>query len=558
LRRGIDGYGSAVRNRYLDLLRAAAILRVIVYHLFGWPWLTILLPAMGVMFALAGSLMAASLDTRKAGKVVTSRLRRLLPPLWAFGLIAVPVMLWAGWAHEDGDYPLSLPSLAFWLVPVGDPPGSQWGIDLWEPLWYLRAYLWFVALSPVLYWAYKRVGWFAVAAPILLIAVLDKTGFSLPDVADTAMWDFAAYGACWIAGFAHHDGRLARLRPSTVIGASLVLGVAAMYWLQGHPGEEGIDLNDVPESQALWSLAFVLLALRWTPDMGWLERSRPMAAAVTLLNARAVTIYLWHNVMIAIAWPLLAYLTLDDLGVLNGPVTLATVLALTAGCVVLLGWVEDLAARRRPRLWPAGTARAKRAAAPAADQPTADPSGADTPTAAIPTVPLSTGVVSTADVPMDLAGADAGEVPTASDPWGDPSSTASPAAASRSTDSLVTGALSTNSPATNSLATGSLFARDRSEDGAAPGTVPAQSGPLPEFDRFGFDREWFGADESATTIELALGQPALGQPALGQPALGQPALGEAASSQRAAAGWPELPASVSAEPADGWAGPAHP
>ena len=41
------------RNRYLDLLRAAAIGRVIVYHLFGWPWLTIVLPAMGVMFALA-------------------------------------------------------------------------------------------------------------------------------------------------------------------------------------------------------------------------------------------------------------------------------------------------------------------------------------------------------------------------------------------------------------------------------------------------------------------------------------------------------------------------
>src|SRR3954453_1795209 len=96
------GYVFAVRNRYLDLLRAAAIVRVIVYHLFGWPWLSIVLPAMGVMFALAGSLTAASLDKRGAGKVITSRLRRLLPPLWLLGLIAVPVMLALGWAHETG------------------------------------------------------------------------------------------------------------------------------------------------------------------------------------------------------------------------------------------------------------------------------------------------------------------------------------------------------------------------------------------------------------------------------------------------------------------------
>jgi peptidoglycan/LPS O-acetylase OafA/YrhL len=371
-----------VRNRYLDLLRAAAILRVIVYHLFGWPWLTILLPAMGVMFALAGSLMAASLDARKAGAVVTSRLRRLLPPLWVLGLIAVPLMLVGGWAHESGDYPLSWPKLAFWLLPIGDPPGSERGIDLWEPLWYLRAYLWFVVLSPLLYPLYRRIGWAAVAAPIALLAILDKTGFSLPDTADTAMWDFVAYGACWIAGFAHHDGRLARVRPWLLATVVAVLGSAALYWLHGHPGEERFDLNDVPESQALWSLAFVLVVLRWQAPMGWLDRVKPIRAAVAVLNARAVTIYLWHNVMIAIAWPLLTYLALDDLGLLNGPVTLATVLLLTAGSVMIFGWVEDLAARRRPRLWPATTHRHS----PAADTP---PSGAGSKDGRIPAGPAT-------------------------------------------------------------------------------------------------------------------------------------------------------------------------
>jgi peptidoglycan/LPS O-acetylase OafA/YrhL len=349
-----SGYRFAVRNRYLDLLRAAAIVRVVVYHLFGWPWLSILLPAMGIMFALAGSLTAASLDKRGAGRVITSRLRRLLPPLWLLALIAVPAMLAAGWAAEsDGEHPFSPAGLVFWLLPLGDPPGSDRAVDVWEPLWYVRAYVWFVLLSPVFYPAYRRLGWIVVAAPVLLIAALDKTGFSLPETADAAMWDFATYGACWLAGFAHHDGRLRRLHPAAVTAAAAVLGGAALYWLSGHPGENGWDLNDVSESQALWSLAVVLLALRWQPPMDWLARVRPLDATVTLLNNRAVTVYLWHNIAIALVFPVLTWLALDDLGALDGPADLVGALVLTAGAVLAFGWAEDLAARRRPRLWPA-------------------------------------------------------------------------------------------------------------------------------------------------------------------------------------------------------------
>jgi peptidoglycan/LPS O-acetylase OafA/YrhL len=356
-----------VRNRYLDLLRAAAILRVIVYHLFGWPWLSILLPAMGVMFALAGSLTAASLDRRPAGAVLTSRLRRLLPPLWLLAAIAVPAMLVLGWAgQEGGDEPLSW-KLGLWLLPIGDPPGSARGIDVWEPLWYIRAYLWFVLLSPLLYRAYRKIGWGAVAAPVVLLAVLDTTGFALPfGRADAAMWDFATYGACWIAGFARHDGRLARIRPGLVVAAAAVLGLAALYWLRGHAGETGWDLNEVPESQALWSLAFVLLVLRWQPDMSWLRRTPRLDGAVQLLNARAVTVYLWHNIAIAAVWPVLAVLALDDLGPVEGPVVLVASLLLTGVAVLAFGWVEDVAARRRPRLWPVGDGRGGADAEPAA------------------------------------------------------------------------------------------------------------------------------------------------------------------------------------------------
>ncbi|MEV4347519.1 acyltransferase family protein [Actinoplanes sp. NPDC049596] len=339
------------RNRYLDLLRAAAIVRVIVYHLFGWPWLPMVLPAMGIMFALAGSLTAASMSRRGAVQVVRSRLRRLLPPLWLLGLVAVPFMILTGWARESGgEHPFSVPSLIFWILPVGDPPGSEAAADVWVPLWYIRAYLWFVLLSPALILLWRRIGWATVALPFGLLAALGLSGVSLPAVADAAVWDFATFGACWIAGFAHHDGRLARVEPWLAYTLAPMLAAAALW--RAHDAGSW-DLNDVPETQALWSFAFVLIVLRWQPPMGWLTRAVPLDRTVTVVNSRAVTIYLWHNAAIAAVWPLLAYPGLDDLGGLPGAaVQLLTTFVLVLATMLAFGWAEDLAARRPARLWP--------------------------------------------------------------------------------------------------------------------------------------------------------------------------------------------------------------
>lgn len=369
-----------VRNRYLDLLRAAAILRVVVYHTFGWAWLTVALPAMGVMFAIAGSLMAASLADAAARRVVLSRMRRLLPPMWVLALVSVPLMMAHGWSPADLDRPVDL---FFWLVPLGDPPGSEWGRPLWEALWYLRAYLCFVLASPLLYAVYRRAGWSTVAAPLVLLAGLNLTGFALPGPADAAMWDFAIYGACWMVGFAHRDGRLARLPLPVLLGLAAAAATGGLAWLVvrgGGPGVEGLGseglgaegLGAEPVAEALWSLAFVLLVLRWRPALGWLDRRTgpgeregggvrpgPLDAAVRLLNARAVTVYLWHVPMISLTAVLLAGF---DTGALDAPLMLAGTLLLTGTVVVAVGWVEDLAARRRPAVWPVRRPVGRRAA----------------------------------------------------------------------------------------------------------------------------------------------------------------------------------------------------
>ena len=145
-----------MRNRYLDLLRAVAVVRVVLYHVTGWPLLTIVFPAMSVMFALAGSMMAASLD-RSGPIAVERRLRRLLPSLWVLSAVAVPAMIVDGLAWDW--------RLLMWFFPLHDPPaGGPW-LEALSAMWYLRDFLWFVLLSPLLLPLYRRFPLFTMALP---------------------------------------------------------------------------------------------------------------------------------------------------------------------------------------------------------------------------------------------------------------------------------------------------------------------------------------------------------------------------------------------------------
>ena len=101
----------------------------------------------------------------------------------------------------------------------------------------------------------------------------------------------------------------------------------------------------------------MLLLLRFRPDFDALAR-RPLAdRVVTIFNARAVTVYLWHEValmasvpLIDVLWEVPAFerdLPLDSVWFQFGAVWV-----LIAAAVALLGWVADVAAKRRPRLLP--------------------------------------------------------------------------------------------------------------------------------------------------------------------------------------------------------------
>ncbi|MFI9826978.1 acyltransferase [Streptomyces sp. NPDC051913] len=343
-----------LRDRYFDTLRAVALIRVVTYHTFGWAWCGMVFPSMGIMFGLAGTLMAKSLE-RPALKVVKSRLRRLLPPFWFWGVFVVLAMLVHGWMPRHYN-------IVFWIVPFGDPPGNKWGVQAWEILWYLRTYLWFVLLSPLLLKVFRLARVPVLLLSLVPILVLNFVWSGPEGRLGNELWDFSTYLFCWILGFAHRDGVLERMRPAVVVVLSLAAVGYGGWYAFTHQGEVGTyDLDEIPLAQAFWSAGYVML-LMWAKayfriDFARLTRYRRLDRVVTVFNARAVTIYLWHEIALILAVPLIdqfwnvpafeKYLPLESQWFMFG-----IGWVLIAVFVLACGWVEDVAAKKKPRLLP--------------------------------------------------------------------------------------------------------------------------------------------------------------------------------------------------------------
>ena len=304
---------------------------------------------------------------RSAEDAVFGRLRRLLPPLWVLGAILVPVALLVGWPQRPGWVRLLL-----WIVPVVPPPGPDWAEPAVGLLWYLTTYLWLVVLSPVALWLYRRARLVTVALPLAALAVLQVLPWSFSHTVGSVVTDLLTFAACWILGFAHRNGDLQRIPALMIVVVSAVCTTVGITWAATHPGEDGIDLATAPLAYGIYSVGLVVFLLRFRPPMGWLEHRRFLSAVLNLLNARAVTIYLWHNIAIALSVPVGDYVQVWRVGdtlIMVG--YFGVTLVLLAVLIAALGWVEDIAARRQARLLPLSPAAGRpRRTAPAWSGPT--------------------------------------------------------------------------------------------------------------------------------------------------------------------------------------------
>ncbi|MCX5009675.1 acyltransferase [Streptomyces sp. NBC_00555] len=364
------------RDLYLDLLRALALLRVVLYHNFGWFWLPLAFPSMGVMFALAGALMTRSLS-RPALGVIRGRLRRLLPPMWLFGAVLITLQILDGWGPDSDGHPTWWwAKLAFWILPLSTPPFAEglsgfhqvehtWAEQIIVPLWYLRAYLWYVLLSPLMLWALRRLPVLTLVTPLALLIVMN-TFFADQEFIYSRVWetanDFTMFGSCWILGMAHQEGLLKKIPQYVLPSIAPLIMVAGFWYLQTRPVDPTVptDIESWPIAQALWSLGFVAILLHVSPS--WEQWPRPLErwnGLVSLINARAVSIYLWHQAALVVAIPLIDplwsvsffYKNLQWL-LTSQWFTLLVAIPLLGLLVLTFGWVEDVAAKRAPRLLP--------------------------------------------------------------------------------------------------------------------------------------------------------------------------------------------------------------
>jgi peptidoglycan/LPS O-acetylase OafA/YrhL len=322
----------------LDVLRAVATVRVVLYHSSGdprWSWFA----AMPAMFFVGGALYAKSLDRRPSMVVLRHRLRRILVPMWAWSAFVFLVYTVNGsWGRVPG---WGIPGF---ILPITPPVGPQGLHDplhwTWMALWYLNAYIVFMIIGIPLRRLQQK---HPVAIMAVLAVPIVVSGIAGPN----AVAGLTSNLVFWLLGYWYHDHRHRMPSRRTLGGVGLVATVIALGYGAAVTGQWVIVTSD-PFLNAAVGVAWVALALALAPGVERVAALRPVDVVVTWIQQRALTIYLWHALAtgIVIEWAL-HNSTFD-----SGWTRVAAVFVLTFLIVLATGWIEDVAAERRAKVWP--------------------------------------------------------------------------------------------------------------------------------------------------------------------------------------------------------------
>ncbi|MBI0294626.1 acyltransferase [Streptomyces sp. PRKS01-29] len=307
----------ARRDRYVDFLRATAIVTVVIGHwlavtitfrdgrldgehllsVLPWThWLTWIFQVMGIFFLVGGYANAASWDSaRRRGDGyadwLVSRADRLLRPTTLFIATGVVVAAVARLAGADP----GLVRLAAWLVAIS--------------LWFLAVYLAVVALTPAMLAAHRRWSLFVPAILTVVAAGFDALRLGT----GVGYLGAANFLIVWLIlpqlGFAWRDGTLTRTpaRPWLLfLGGSAAL--VALTTIGPYPvsmvGVPGAAVqNTSPPTVALLALSVaqtglgLLLAGPLRPRLS----RRRVWMVVIAVNGGIMTLFLWHMVPVLVA-----------------------------------------------------------------------------------------------------------------------------------------------------------------------------------------------------------------------------------------------------------------
>lgn len=381
--------GGATRNRYVDLLRVAALGTVVLGHwlvidvvyrrgeLSGQnvleqapytAWLTLVFQTMPVFFLAGGFANASSWSSHRdrGGSWPAWLQRRVCGLAWPTTVYVGAVTAVVGVLGATVSDPDTL-SVAAWVVALH--------------LWFLAVYLVLLALTPVQVALHRRWG-LAVpvgAAGTVVLVDLAVLGASVEPLG------WAGYVLVWGCvhqlGVAWQAGALTRSRalPVGVAAVGLVALAGLVRWgpypvsMVGVPGAE--VQNTSPPTLALLAFACTQAGVLVAAERLAARRLESPArwARVSAANRLAITVYLWHMVPVV-----LIALTLYPAGVMPQPAAGSAswwlsrlpwiaALAATLGLLVrallpALPWISRLpshvgrAGRAAPLLVPAGAA----------------------------------------------------------------------------------------------------------------------------------------------------------------------------------------------------------
>lgn len=281
----------ADRDEFVDTVRAAAILRVVLVHAVGpldwlwWPAPYWVMPGMPLVFFCSGALMFQSLDRRPQAQwnVVRSRLRRLLVPCLAVLVAMVAASAVLATVTGAARYRLDWSGWYTWLVwNVPTPSVAVRAHD--GHLWFAGTFTILLAVSPLLVRLHRR----RVALPLVLAGSV-AVGVCLRSPGP-ALNHLAMYAPFFCAGFFYGDGSLVRVRersgPAPFVATTVGLAALATLVLV----RDGRNPNAAVTAALTVAGAWLMVLLAARPLVTTLGRR--WTRGVTSVSRRSLSIYL--------------------------------------------------------------------------------------------------------------------------------------------------------------------------------------------------------------------------------------------------------------------------